>query len=663
MVPKRWRLVPRPLQPPLPVVGFTPATHGWMSVSSRQVERVAVPSTMAECFPTARLIAFGLATRSPIALEALALQATRGQFSFDGLVALARAGHSGSLAPAHVVVAPRVEAFVGLVQVAASSGSDEEDVNGLLELAITHARQSAQADVLPLVFLLISLGRRRDAVELFPRADGGTLVTELAVADLLNPFVADDVASGATEAWLAAVNAAFWRVGLDPVALDDSRVGPALDRLTAQVDARTGEQGPLVSIIMSCFEPGDELAAAVRSVIAQTWQNWELLIVDDASGAQFDGVLDEVAAMDDRVTVSRASVNAGTYVRRNEALQRARGEFVTMHDSDDWAHPRRLEWQVRHLQASPQVVANTVNSLRVTDELLFTQPRGVRFHLAEPGLMFRREVVLQRIGFFDSVRRAADTEFRLRLERAFAFTVPVVAEGAPLFLMRYERLSLSGHDLADGWTHPSRFAYRSAHRLWRETAAGRRAPYMPFPLEERPFPAPDHMTGTARATRNVDVLLVLDGRRGTISRRSARRIAREVRSAAESGVTVALMHVQTPHHQWIGPELHPAIQQCISSGAAQQVLVGERVVARLLVARHASSVCGLPLVSAAAVDAERAIIIRDPEARLDVAGRTYSRAWCDDLLRAYAGCDPEWRDAGTGAVSLVDLIGRSRVSA
>src|SRR5690606_6440569 len=156
------------------------------------------------------------------------------------------------------------------------------------------------------------------------------------------------------------------------------------------------------------------------------------------------------------IRLIRSDSNGGTYLRRNDALAQAEGEFVTIHDSDDWMHPRRLEIQVRHLLGRPELLANMSRSARVTPTLRFAQPRGTMLRLTEASLMFRRRSTLARVGYFDPVRKGADSGYRRRLEAEIGRPVPVVDVDAPLILARYTPESLSGAELRDGWTHPAR---------------------------------------------------------------------------------------------------------------------------------------------------------------------------------------------------------------
>lgn len=97
---------------------------------------------------------------------------------------------------------------------------------------------------------------------------------------------------------------------------------------------------PTVSIILPTYNRADTIARAVRSVQAQTFQDWELLVVDDGSQ---DGTGDLLSGLgDDRIRVMHQA-NAGTYVARNAGLAASRGRLLTFLDSDDAWRPHFLE--------------------------------------------------------------------------------------------------------------------------------------------------------------------------------------------------------------------------------------------------------------------------------------------------------------------------------
>ena len=362
-------------------------------------------------------------------------------------------------------------------------------------------------------------------------------------------------------------------------------------------------------------------------------------------------MLDEVAALDPRVTVVRATVNAGTYTRRNDALKIARGEFVTIQDSDDWSHPRRLEVQVRHLQQNPGMPANLLSTVRVSPELRFTQPRGTSLRLAEPSLMFRRELVLGRIGYFDAVRRSADSEYRTRIERAFDLTVARLELAAPLMLQRFDVVSLSGGDFGSGWTHPARFQYRSASLAWQrtESTAGR-VPRMEFPLDgARPFPAPPRISGAPTTPHTVRIVLAGDGR--MMPDAESPRLEAALRTcglAADEVAFLQLASLRATH----GHILETRLQMLINRGAVGELTLADEATVDLLVIAHADAVLGLPR-DAGAIRAARVVVLADPETELAGGGHGYALPYVEEACRRHFGVAPEVRLVPRGAA--IDL--------
>lgn len=108
-----------------------------------------------------------------------------------------------------------------------------------------------------------------------------------------------------------------------------------------------------VTIGLPVYNAGPFLTDALRSIFAQTFHDWELIIVDDGST---DGSLDLARSVrDSRVTVYGDGVNRGLVYRLNQIAQLAQGEYIARMDADDLMHPQRLAKQVRFLDDHPDV--------------------------------------------------------------------------------------------------------------------------------------------------------------------------------------------------------------------------------------------------------------------------------------------------------------------
>ncbi|MBL8377381.1 MAG: glycosyltransferase family 2 protein [Burkholderiales bacterium] len=108
---------------------------------------------------------------------------------------------------------------------------------------------------------------------------------------------------------------------------------------------------PLVTIAMPVRNAGRTLAASLRSVLAQTFTDWEFLVIDDGStdaGTTLVGDIHDV-----RVRLFRHAESLGLAARLNQAISVARGRFFARMDADDIAYPQRIEAQVKFMLENP----------------------------------------------------------------------------------------------------------------------------------------------------------------------------------------------------------------------------------------------------------------------------------------------------------------------
>lgn len=105
----------------------------------------------------------------------------------------------------------------------------------------------------------------------------------------------------------------------------------------------------LVSIITPLYNASRYIAQMIESVQAQTYTNWELLIVDDGSTDDSLEIVVEFAKKDTRIKWSKAEKNGGAAKARNAALERAQGRYIAYLDADDLWYPEKLERQIAFL--------------------------------------------------------------------------------------------------------------------------------------------------------------------------------------------------------------------------------------------------------------------------------------------------------------------------
>jgi len=109
----------------------------------------------------------------------------------------------------------------------------------------------------------------------------------------------------------------------------------------------------LISVIIPTYNRAYVLERAIDSVLKQTYQNIELIIIDDASTDNTSELLEKYH-QDNRVSVVQLSKNSGVSHARNQGIERAQGEWVAFLDSDDEWLPKKLEQQVVILNENPE---------------------------------------------------------------------------------------------------------------------------------------------------------------------------------------------------------------------------------------------------------------------------------------------------------------------
>ena len=120
----------------------------------------------------------------------------------------------------------------------------------------------------------------------------------------------------------------------------------------------------LVSIIMPSYNTAKFISETITSVLAQTYPNWELIIVDDCSTDDTDAVIRPYLA-DDRIRYIKNEENSGAAVSRNRALREAKGKWIAFLDSDDLWLPEKLEKQIAFMEKNRYAFTYTDYRIRL----------------------------------------------------------------------------------------------------------------------------------------------------------------------------------------------------------------------------------------------------------------------------------------------------------
>jgi O-antigen biosynthesis protein len=476
-----------------------------------------------------------------------------------------------------------------------------------------------------------ALASRERTVELLERyGDVHPEVAYAVRADLDNPWTG----AGREEDWLPGFAGLFPG---PPIHIADDPAKAPFDRVGTEplppVDA-----AEKIAVMVTCYRPDETILTAIASILAQTWRNLEVLLVDDGSGDEYAELLDRCGRLDPRVKVIRSPENRGTYHCRNLALDATDAAFVTTHDSDDWMHPRRLELQVAPLLADETVMGTSSDCVFTTDRLELNRVGRLHRSLCTAALLYRREPVLRRLGYMDAVRKAADTEYFRRMTAVFG-TDAFLHLTANLTLVRTRADSLSGGDFRAGWIHPARAVYRSSYEVWhRSIGASTASPYLPRG-ERGPFYAPRQFRLAPPGPENFAVVFAAD-----LTSTSTPRISfmNDLRACVDAGLKVGVMHLPTLRFADIRrqPLLAP-IQELVNAGAVGHVLLEDQVDIDVLVVRHPSAL-QYPPNAASKARIGRLVLLAGSSPAAPFGELRYAPAACEAHAARLFGLEPVW---------------------
>ncbi len=191
---------------------------------------------------------------------------------------------------------------------------------------------------------------------------------------------------------------------------------------------------PVVSVVFRAYNCEKYIGQAIDSILAQTFQDFEIVVVDDGSTDGTQAILRNYAQRDPRIRVIRNEQNQGPVKTMNIAVRNARGEFIAVHDADDMSLPQRLETQIRFLSNNPNIALVGGGAYFIDEDgeefrrgtLPRKEPEEVRQLLAEgqtfihSSVMYRRQCI-EAIGFYDEFFiYSHDYDMLIRMADTFA---------------------------------------------------------------------------------------------------------------------------------------------------------------------------------------------------------------------------------------------------
>ena len=194
----------------------------------------------------------------------------------------------------------------------------------------------------------------------------------------------------------------------------------------------------MVSVIMPMFNHEKYVAAAIESIKAQTYKNWELIIVDDGSTDGSAMVAKNHAKQNKKIKYYYQH-NMGEHGARNAGLKLARGGYIAWLDADDIAHPKKLQTQVAHLEKNQDTAVCGVQCERIDAQgQLIDKPAVGRLHVPYRNgngksrnpltdisndivgaTIMVRKTCYDKVGYYRAVDVGTDYDMLLRMEEHF----------------------------------------------------------------------------------------------------------------------------------------------------------------------------------------------------------------------------------------------------
>lgn len=259
---------------------------------------------------------------------------------------------------------------------------------------------------------------------------------------------------------------------------------------------------PEVSVLMTVYNPGKYLSEAVESILNQTYQGFEFVIINDGSTDGSKKVLDDYAKADDRIRLFHQE-NHGLVYSLNRGLKLAKGKMVARMDSDDVSLPERLGRQVEYFSKHPNTVLlgttfaevdQTGKQTRILTVLLedddIKRDMYFRCPFAHGSVMFRKEAMLAIDGYRQAMWPAEDYDAweRLRSKGDFA--------NLPELLFQYrtgsESISSQNSD------NQQRLTQKVRDTIWRQ---------MPMSVSQKVFSSKMARYKSANSYHNESMLL------------------------------------------------------------------------------------------------------------------------------------------------------------
>lgn len=211
--------------------------------------------------------------------------------------------------------------------------------------------------------------------------------------------------------------------------------------------------GDLISIVMPAYNCEESVAESIESVIHQTYQNWELLVLDDGSKDNTLKIINKFERKDSRIKSLPNEVNKGVSATRNRGIELAKGNWIAFLDSDDMWEPSKLEKQMKVAKEKLAdflfTGASYVNENGEPYKGIFEVPKEVTYKKLRNQNVISCSSVLVKKKYFENIKMEKDEMHEDYAVWLRILKLGVIAHGVnePLLIYRISKNSKSGNKL------------------------------------------------------------------------------------------------------------------------------------------------------------------------------------------------------------------------
>jgi glycosyltransferase involved in cell wall biosynthesis len=193
-------------------------------------------------------------------------------------------------------------------------------------------------------------------------------------------------------------------------------------------------KSPAISVLLSVYNAERYVGFAIKSILQQTFKNFELIIVDDSSSDKSWKIIKKYSEQDRRIVAIRNKYNLGGCKTLNRALLLARGRYIARADHDDWSYPDRLEKQFKFMELHSEIgiVGGVMEIINETGKVMGKRKYNLsddkirrkifRYSPFSHPLVMIRKSILDRVGHYNPAFAPADDyELYLRIGKISKF--------------------------------------------------------------------------------------------------------------------------------------------------------------------------------------------------------------------------------------------------